>query len=329
MGNGIGRKRTLGIALEGTYGVPAAIPTFVLPVLEVPRFKLVQNKVRNVAALGSTYQTNNIKNITKMINFSMPIKIDEDQLPIFFKQKFTINSALISGETSVYQHTLSYNTNNGPSYTLFFEDGDRVSEIISGVKFSALNLTANTKDYIKLDITGVGKAPVTWTGTNTVVAPKEFTGVHAVFNYGDYGGSKAATSILNAVLNHTFNLSGDDENFALGSAEMVNVYNKEDDFQGVVEAMFDAITIRNEYLNNTEKQFDLTITDTGRNITGSAINTKPYIQFNYPAGFVEGWDESGGLADLLKQSLTLTPIDRIGLTTSPLTIIIKNATASY
>lgn len=329
MSNAPGRKRTLGIAVEGTYGTPASAPTFVVPVLDVPKFEVVQNKVRNTASFGNTYQTNDMTATTRLVNFAMPIKVDEDQLPIFFKQKFTITSALVTGESSVYQHTLAYNSNNGNSYTLFLQDSDRTSQKISGVKFSAINLKADNKEYISLDITGMGQYPTTWTGTNTLVQPKEFVGRHATFNYGSYGVSKTAFSALTAVLNHTFNLSAEDTNFALGSQDMVTLINTEDDFQSIIEALMPDLTVRDDYQANTAKMWDLTITDTARNITGSVANTKPYIQFAYPVGFIESWKESGGLADILKQELTLTPVNRVGVSTAPLQIVVKNAIASY
>jgi len=331
MGNSIGRKRTLGIAVEGTYGTPASSATFVLPVLDVPRFELVQNKVRNTASMGSSYQTNNLMNTTSMVKFSMPVKVDEDQLPVFFKQKFTFASTTISGETTCYQHILTYsNTNYGTSYTLFFEDSDRTGSIISGVKFGKLNLVCDPKEYLKLEIEGVGKSPTTWTGTNTVTAPNEFVGKHATFNYGTYGGAKSAFSTLKATFSHNFNLSGDDTNFALGSAEMVNVATGEDDFSGAITALMpDFTTIRTDYSTNVLEQFDVTITDTSRSITGSVATTRPYIQFSYPAGYVEGWAEAGGAGDVLKQELTLTPIDKIGVATCPLTITVKNHVATY
>lgn len=329
MSNGTGRKRTLGIATEATYGVQASSPTFVLPILDTPRVEIMQNKEDNIASLGSTYNANQVVNTNRQSNVSVPVKVDEDQLPIFFKQKFTITSTTASGETAVYQHTLAYNSNNnGTSYTLFLEDGDRTSQVITGVRFSDLNLTAES-GFLKLDLSGIGKYPTTWTGTNTVVQPKDFVGRNVALQFAEYTASLSTISALSAVLNHTFALSGDDLNFALGSQDLTSLFTTEDTFTNEIKMLFSDFTYRDLFEGNDRVKWTITAQDTGRYVTGSVASTNPYIQFSYPVGYIKNWVEEGGASDILTQTLTLMPVDEIGVSTAPLQIVVKNAISSY
>ena len=330
MSNGIGRKRTMGISVEGTYGTPVSAPTFVLPLQDTPRIEVVQSKARNISALGSSYQADSLINTVRYANVSLNVKVDEDTLPLFFKQKFTISSSTVSGETTVYQHTLSYsNSNQGASFTLWLDDDDRTSQQVAGVVFSNINVVAEPSGLLRLEITGMGKFPTTWAGSNTVTQPREFVGRNAVFSYGDYSGALASYNLLKGSFNHTFGLSGEDVNFALGEDDLVGLYTLEDEFMAEIQALFPNLDDRDDYANNTKKKWAVAVTDSSRYVTGSVTNVSPSILLNYPVGYVEQWSEEGGLGDVLKQNLTLLPTDEVGVANAPMNIVVVNGTASY
>ena len=330
MSNGIGRKRTMGIAGQASYSVPAVSPTFTLSLLDTPKITPVQNKVLNNAAMGSTYAENAAKKTTRQSTIGISFKVDENSLPLVLSQKFTIETVTAPGETEVYIHTLTYNsTNLGTAFTLFLQDSDRTSQTSEGVMFGNANLTID-QGFVRCDMEGIGKSPETWTNTNTIVAPNEFVGRNAAFSYGDYGSSTASNTILMANLNHNFPLSGDDTNFNLGDEDLGQLYTLEDSFEVVVSALFSSLTgFRSDYVDDTAKQAIFTLIDTDRYVSGSVANTRPKIVFNYPYAKVTGWEEQGGLGDVLKQQATLKPLDYVGVATAPLTITITNAVASY
>lgn len=327
--DGIARKRTLGIAIEATYGVPVLTPLFVMPVLTVPKVDPVITKILNEASLGSTYKSDSVIETKRMANVSgMEIKIDEDQVPVFFMQKFDIQSTAL--DAGAYQHTLTYNNDNdGTSYTLMIEDPDRGNEYYAGVKVGQIAAIFDTEGFARLQVDFTSRFPETWTGSNVVAQPKEFVGRHATFNYGDATGSKSATGILQAQLNHNFNLSGDDVNFELGNNEPVKIFTGEDEFDAEITAKYTNRNIRDDWDNNTRKQFDITLTDTGRIITDSNTNVNPSVVFEYDAAYLDDWKEDGEKADILRQVFTLRPVDRIGVSDAPLKITVKNHTASY
>lgn len=320
----------MGISLEATYGTPVASPTFVLALQDTPKVEVVQNKVRNISALGSSYQANALTNTVKMANVNLNLKINEDILPLLFAQKFDIVSTTVSGETAVYNHVLSYNSGNvGKSYTLWLEDDDRTGQQIAGVKFSNINLISEPNGEIRAELTGLGKYPTTWTASHVVSAMNEFTGRSATFSYGTYTASEAAYPVLSATLNHTFGLSGDESNFVLGSADVAQIFTTEDEFVCEISALMPDLNDRDDYANNVKKKWSLNITDAGRFVAGSVTNINPSIKFSYPVGYVESWTEEGGLSDVLKQTLSLLPVDEPGVADAPLKITVVNATASY
>jgi hypothetical protein len=328
MANGIGRKRSMGIAMEATYGTYAATPIFTLPLLDTPRIDIKVNKERNVAALGSSYGADDVKTKNRMVEFSLNVKIDEDHVPMLLAQKFSISSVTASGETTVYNHTLTYSSSNDlASYTLFLDDDDRTSIKTSGCRFSKINIIAE-QGFLRAEIDGMGSFPTNWSGSTTIVEPNEFVGRNVVYSFGTYGSTSTATSALTATLNHEFGLSAEETNFVLGSQEISKIYNTEDIFTSEIEGNFSAFaTFRDKYTANTAVQWDLNIIDTGRTVTGSSNNTTPKIKFDYKKGYIEDWSEDGGLSDILKEKVTLLAVDDPTIAAAPLEVTVTNSKA--
>lgn len=326
MSNGIGRKRSLSIAIEGAYGTASTDTKYILPIMGTPRFEVMANKERNTASLGSTYQADNLRTTEKYTEISLSVKVDEDTLPVLFSQQFAIASS--TATDSAYTHTLTYsNSNSLASYTLFLDDDDRTSEYVAGAMFSEINLTFE-RGYIVAELTGIAKSPTTWTGSNTLAQPNDFVGANAVLNYSAYTDSKAAYSVLTLGVNHSFNLSDDSSNFALGSEELSQVYGGESEFNTEVSALMADYSTRAHYTGNEKIKYDVTVTDTGRFVAG-ATATNPSIVFDVPAGYIEEWSEEGDAGDLIKQSFNMMAVDEIGVANAPMAITVVNNVASY
>lgn len=328
MSNGIGRLRTMGIALQGTFGSAESSATFVLPLMNTPMVVPVVNKLDNTSALGSGYGVNSVYTLDQYATFPFEIKVDEDQFPLLFAQKFSVSSAAAAGETVVYEHTLSYANTTQSWFTLFLQDDQRADYVMQDVLLSGLNLTLG-RDFVKITGDAVGKLPASGSVTNTVTQPKEFVGRNVSYRDNDYGSAVAARDILSATANHAFNLTSEDERFKLGSGDIALNLITEDMYTLEIQKNKDGTDYYDDYVNNTKKVYDLTITDTSRYVTGSVANTNPSILLEYPAGYISEYAEDGGLSDLVKESFTLKAVDEIGVTNAPLKITVVNATASY
>jgi len=330
MANGLYRKITMGIATEtGSYGNGMASPTYSIPNVEL-QVEEVTDKVENNAMFGSSYAVNDSMMSMQHTNFNMKMKVDENLLPLLLKQKFSISSAAVGGDTLVYTHTLSYNTTNaGSDYTLFFQDPDRTSMKITGCKFDKIDIEATQDNFVLLTVSGKGKYPTTWTGSNTMVAPREFVGRNVAFRFATATGALASTKVLDLKLSHAFPLSDDKVNVSLGSSTYDGLYTLADRFESEVTLLMPDTTIKGYYDNYTKVQSDVTITDTGRIIVGSTTNLNPSIIFTYPIQEILKWNREGGLDELVQQKVSLLALNKTGTSDAPMKVVIKNNVASY
>lgn len=335
MSYGITRKMTIAIAAQDDFNTVATGTKFLLPNTTIT-YEPLQNKAKNNAMLGSTYEFNSVKNTTRMTNFTFTTKVDENIIPLLFMQKFDIESVLVTGESSVYQHNLSYRTNNsidrrGDSYTVFFDDPDVADQILVGARFTALNIQCPAdKSFILVQISGRAKFPTITGVTNAITStPNEFVGRNVGIEEADFGNSLAPVQLISANLNHTFPFGSDEEHYALGDSDMSNLFLKNDNFMCELSALYGDNNFYNDYANNVKKKHRITLTDTDRFVSGSVANTRPSIIFDYPSSFVTTWATDTPENDIRKQNFTLEPMDEPGVIGSPMNLTIINSVASY
>lgn len=329
---GIGRKITMGIGVERTYGTPTG-SRFVMALLDVPKIEPVQMSEEDNAALQSSYGVDDVANTVQMAKISVNAKVDEDQLPLFFLHKYEISTSTVSGETGVYKHILDYSntnvgTNTAQSFTLFIDDPDRTKTYSPGCIWSSAKIVLE-KGYIRVEAEAIGRFPVTWTGSNTITQPKTFVGRNATFGYSSTPSAVTATNILTAAINNNFNASGDDTNFVLGSADLSRAFTTVDRIELEVSALFGDFNLRDDYVNKTRKRAEIDIIDTGRTVTGSVATTRPEIKFILPVAKIISWEQDGGLDDIQKQNVTLLAIDEVGTAQTPMRIEVTNSIPSY
>ena len=323
MSNAIGRIRLLGIAAQPTFGTAATVPSFVLPMLDAPTIETVVTKIRDEAALGSAYGVDAVDNGNRFANIPISVKLDEDQLPILYKQRYDITT--VTGSAGVFTHSLAFTNNTNCWYTLFLEDDNRETYVVRDALFDSLNITAD-QEYIRLEGNAVGHYPVVSTANLTVKQPKTFLGSNANFFYGDYGGAKTAYKTLAFNLNHTFGLSDEGDNFFLGSQDLGNHVLTQDEYMYEFTGLESDRTNYDDFTANTKKHFDFVLTTT-RTITGSSVT--PQITFNVPVAALETWSEDVPLDQLVKETFGLLALDEVGVTNAPLKITVINNTSSY
>lgn len=331
----ISRKQIFGIAPEVSgYGIAALVPTFCLPAME---FEITPEIVpaENTSMFGSTHEVNDMANTYRRCNFTASVKLNEDQLPLFFKQNFTVSSTTVSGESAVYEHTLTYdNTNTGTSFTLFRQDDDRGSQYVAGAKFNTITVTPEKGQYVMLELEGVGQFPAEWSGTVTNSYHKEFTSNHVVFSYVPEGSGYTTTDgLLAATLNHEFNLTAEEDNYDLGSQDMDQLFTGATRFNAELTtrlaSRYSGDTTYEDFVAGNYRSSRMQFLDTTRFVTGSVASTNPQIRFEYPSCFVRDYAEEGSANDILKQTFTLEALDKVGVSNTPMQIVVVNATVSY
>jgi len=334
MSNGIKRRRSLGIALENAYGVyTGTTSTYALALLDSNTEEVV-NKAENNSMLGSTYEVNNSKIINKYSNISYTVKVDENVLPLLFKQKFDIASAVISGETTVYKHTLTYKNANavtsGQSYALFIDDPDRDDMKLNGARFNNIDILGSQDGFVTLELSGMAQFPEKVAVTNAIdFTTREFVGRNIAYTQATYTGTLATQKLTGMNIKHNFNLSDMSDNILLGDEEPSDMFTKQDRFEADCTALYSDNDIRDAWANNTRQKSQIVIEDTDRYVTGSVTNINPSITIGYPVQTINSWTKEGGADDIMKQSYTLLALDDPSVATAPITIEIINGVASY
>lgn len=327
MSNAIGRIRTMGIAKQPTFGTPITTATFVLALLNAPTFQAEVTKIRNEAALGSSYGINELERGNRWSTIPLEFKIDEDQAPLMLAQRFQFTSTTASGDTNAFQHVGTHSNNTLCWYTLFLEDDNRTSYIMQDVLMQNTNFALDG-EFVRVTADARGSFPTTWGGTNTVVQPKEFVGRMVNFNYANDGVTVTATNILSANANLTFGVNGDDSTHFLGDQDLATNELTQDEYVFEVTTLETNRLNYDDFTNNTAKQFDFTIESTDRFIAGTTV-TRPFIQMSVPYAKLEGYSEDAPLDDLVKETFELLALDKVGEAGAPMTITVRNATTSY
>lgn len=334
MSRGIKRKIKVGIIPEPSFaGTTGATASYVIPVTEFedpesPEF------VRDQAMLGSTWETDNARLATNQAEPSFKAKMDEDLLPLFLKQKFTIVSSAVGGETAVFEHVASYSANNiggsGQSFALLVEDPDHTDYKLKGFRYGDLGLEFSVKDFIYMNLKGLSQTRSDESVTVGVAGvPRDFVGRNAIFKYAEKGESVVSSKAHNAKLDLSFGLSDDEDNFVLGSGEIDELMTKADSGKIEVVLPYADETLYDLYKARTHIAVELFIEDTDRYVEGSVASTHPSVKIELADCIIVKWDKDGGANDVTKQKLTLEIVDDPAVADCPIKITTVNAVASY
>jgi hypothetical protein len=330
MANGIGRRRAFGIAQQSNFATASDNPEYWLPLTEWTPGEEVE-KILNTAMIGSIHANNDAHEVMSKASPSFTIKVTEDEFPLLCKAFGTISSSQVTGDDAVYEHVVTFtNDNDKALYTIFVDDPDREDLTFRSFRVDTMNVTFTKGEYITVELSGLSVYPVTASHTATFSNDfKEFTSANCEFQMADEGGSLSTVKFLEAQLNHTFNVSDNEDNFNLGVLEMEQSFNKQSEMEHTAKLLFDDLTEKNEWKDNQAKHLEAKIIDTTRTVSTSTASTNPSITLDYPSAYFTEWSEDGGADDILKQDLTITVVDKIGIADAPVKITAVNAVTGY
>lgn len=329
-----GKQNLIGIAKETSYGVAASMPTFFIPSLTPPVPEIVQQKVMLDPAMGTVFTNNAVRNGIRYAKLSVETFLDENVLPLLLMQNYTVSTAAVTGETAVYKHTLNFSHGTVPSgslrsFTVFYEEVGGVKRLLRGCAISGMSIEADVKEVVKVKFEIIG---ISSTSTVSVAATdyRSFIGTHANLYVAEsstaYGNALPASK---ATLNLSAELTGEDENFSLGSQDMQRVYTKAYSVDLQTSVIKNLVSsLEGYYNNNNELKFKMVIEDTTRFVQGSAANTRPQISIEVAQAYMTEYKVSGGLAEVLKEDIKLIGVAGMS-STSPVVIEVVNSVATY
>jgi hypothetical protein len=333
---GILRKVKGGLARESVYGVKETLPNiFPLGMVEFMMEEVI-DKTENKAMLGSTYEVDKVRETNRYAKLTLKLKLDENILPLILLQNFSISSSLVSGESAVWEHVLTYLHNNasgeGQSFTFFVDDPDLQDEYYTGLRFDKFDFPVVVKDEVYIELTGVSNYPVAQSVSIPISAsPNSFVGKNTTFQLAKIAEELATQRALNLTLRHSYPLSGDDINFALGNGGLTQLFTQSPRFGIEFKDVLSDYELRTLWSDNEEVKARASLIDTTRYVEGSVANTNPSVVFDYPAGFLtgDGFKREGAANDIRQQNIKILPVDDPAVEKAPVEITVVNAIEDY
>lgn len=216
-----GRQVEVGIGIEATAGTPVAATIY--PKWAELSMQGVSEKAMLTSARGIRNESSDSIIRRKYAQGSLGVVANVEIAPYLFRLALgTRASALASGETTIYEHTITIQNANASmkTATLIVQDGSTVTERFVNVVVDSLNLEVSD-EFARLVATLLGKFPDTSTITPSYTQETEFAYHNMSAKFGTSianAGSQSATPLKSFSLNINNNVQLD-EAFLSGSNE--------------------------------------------------------------------------------------------------------------
>lgn len=252
-----GRQVNVGIAVEYAPGTPKTPTHF--PQWTDFSMQAVSEKSQFRSARGQRYAVSNSMIRRKLAQGSVGVVPNVENAPYFFLGALgKISSATASGETIVYEHTITPEDNNAntKAFTLVSEEGSIVTERYSNVVFDSLNLEVSD-DYAQMTAELIGQYPTSSTLTESFTKETEFSYQDMTVKFGSTltaAAAAGATPLKSFSLNIACNTQLD-EAFLSGSNGIAagGLLHGPLEVTGNYSLHFSDTTELNKYKNNTRE----------------------------------------------------------------------------
>lgn len=303
----IGRKVAVGLARETTRGTAVA-PAYWAKHLSLD-FMQKSDKQYNESGMNVLDKFNESEVMKDWGEGKLEGKISDKTFGLILTSAFgaaPTTTTNADASTLVKDHTFAQNqTSEGATLTVGLKDTLRDERYALGA-LDSLDLNIEAGQWAKFTATYKTKKPSASAGNTVVyVAENEFKGKFAVVKLAaNVAGLSGASAITLRTLKLSINRNVDPY-FALGSNDPNNIINKEVEIKGDFVALFDAVTHRDTFLNNTYQAMSITLTNTDVTI-GTAAN--PKLVLTFPKVSFSNWGVDQGLGNIVEQTLGIQPV---------------------
>ncbi len=279
MSKGIGRIFSIGVAKETVRGTVEAAASYWLPFSEA----IMEDKTEKVMvdqSFGVIEDSVGSELTKQWAEVSFKSIITDAVFPLILKAAFgTSASALHSGETTVYDHTITVNESaQHQSLSLFLNDPVSTNDYKHALGcLENLEIKISPAALVEYSASFKAKKGTSATLTPAQTVENRFHAKHAIFKVAaNLAGLTAASAmnIRNLTLKVSKNLEDDD---ALGSLDPVDFLNKQLVIEGTLEAVWQTeADFKTAYLANTNKALRIDLKNTDITL-GSAANPEVQI----------------------------------------------------
>jgi len=309
------RRGAVGIGVEATPGT-SVTPTDWLQLSTAPNLKDMVEYENIETARGRIEKSQGQKAMKKFGEGNLEVLLDAESaaIPLGLILGSTVSA---SAGASLYDHTSTIeNTNTAKSATIVM---DRVTDVRTFPYGVISELSIKVSDsFATLTMTFSSKKSATGTATDTYdeVVCMTFENLEAQFGTTvANAGSASATPLSGLDLTITRDV---EKIFQSGDVEPTSLVYKTLSVAGNYSLLFDAVTNRDKYLNNTQNAGIFTFTD----------SSDKYIKITIPNLRIANWEASNDLDEIVTQTADFS--GHYDYTQAEgIRAVVRNATASY
>lgn len=287
----VGRRGTLGIAVEATRGTPVS-PTFWVPWATMT-FKDTVEEAREEQGMGQLADSDSKYVVMQMGEGEVEAELYDKALGIILIG--LMGAAPVTSGGNPYTHTYTQtNTNQHKSVSLYWKDPDRSDMYPLGM-LDSLQVTVEPSGKVQWTLGFKSKTARDWTSQTPVFTSlgAKWLHQHLQVKLADtVGGLSAATviSLKNLEMTISKNTVFDS---VMGTVEPEDILNQQIAVEGSLELNLEADTYRDYMLNGTYKAMEI-------KLNGGTSST---LTFQFPRVDFSEWEPDYTLNEIAKQTI--------------------------
>jgi len=296
----IGRLVKVGIGKEASRGAGVA-PDIWIPQTSVA-LRAAVDEARVEGSLGSLADSEDKLVLEKYAEGELGGELRSQSFGyLLYNLLGTLNT---SGPTDeAYTHAFSLSESNQHQSLAIVIKDDNIDEMYKLVMINSLGISVELGGLVTFSADILAKAPVSSSSTYSAPSDYLFSKKHVKFYIAsDLSGLDAASALDLKTLNLTINKNTERDQ-ALGTAEPVDIYNKQFAIEGSISLNFSDNTYRDYMLDGDKKAIRIDIENTDEAIDSGS--TTPRLRIELPKVDFSGWDPDRSLNEILKQTINL------------------------
>jgi hypothetical protein len=328
MAKGIGKLFSFGVAKEATRGTAESSASYWIPWLNLD-IQERDNKVLDEASIGVIEDSVDQKIVKQWAEGKWDAPIGDKHFPLILLASLgTISSALKSGETAVYDHTITVVQNaQHPSLTFFIDDpltGADYKHALGVI--TSLEIKYELGKYLQYTANIKAKKGTSATINPATTSENKFLPQHLTFKLANnLAGLDTANAISLKSLSLKIEKNIEDDD-VLGNIAPIDFLNKQFSIEGTLEAIWqNESDFKTIALSGTPKAMRIDLVNSDVTIGNSS---NPRIKIDLAKVIFKEITRPVTVGDIVKQTLAFKAHYSIS-DNKMVTILVNNTVASY
>ena len=293
----IGRKLTVGLGRETTYGtISASILGMGTQSLEVDRTKEIllndqsYGRIEDVKSSrrGNEMSQVTITGIAEMNTFGH----------LLYGALGTLTTSDDDPESGANTHTFTVlNTNAHPSYSILYKD-DVQDKVVLGARLMSLSLTVTAGDWVTYTAVYLGKKAEDNTSSISYTASAQLSSEDAMARMSDVGVAFSGTGLCLSTMSLSIEKNAE-AHFCIGSTSPSKIINKQLAITGSITRLFESNDYQSNYEDHDIKAIEASFSTGTIPTTATPYSTK----ITLPKLHFSNWTVSAGNDDKVEETV--------------------------